>query len=299
MSGRARAVAAALGALAVGGLVLGACTTTSSSEPEQGSAARHPLLADVATFALALGVDPSERSAQLRLGAHDLVVIDGDAATPDVVEALHADGAVVLAYLSAGTFEPYRSWFAEARDGDLLLDRWDDWGEWYADVERPEARRLIEREAARLLERGVDGLFLDNVDMVDTHPDQATAMVQLVADLDDLVGPERVLAAQNGDPIAQGIAAHLDAWNREDVSSTFDQEADGYVPVGAAERRAALDLVARVAAEGLLVTTTDYLPVVEPELEAEAAARSCAAGAIPFVSDLELTRLPDEPLRCP
>lgn len=280
-------------------LALASCAGGSASREAELEPPRHPLLADVETFALGLGVDPADPASQLRLGSHDLVVIDGDAATPAVVDALHADGAVVLAYLSVGTFEPYRSWFAEARDEGLLLDRWDDWGEWYAAVDEPAARRLLRREAERLLERGVDGLFLDNVDMVDSHPAQAEGMAILVAELDDLVGDERVLAAQNGDPIGSGAVDHLDAWNREDVTYTYDQAADGYVPVEGADSRAALAQLRSVRRAGLLVTSADYLPVVEPELEAEAAARACAHGAIPFVSDLELTRLPDEPLRCP
>ena len=305
MTGRRRlGRGAAAAGLAVAVLASSACTgsgddATSSPAPGGSDApAVAPALAEVETFAFGLGVDPSEVDDQLRLGAHDLVVIDGDAATRDVVEALHADGAVVLAYLSAGTLEPYRAWFDEARDADLLLERWEDWDEWYGAVARPELRRILRREARRLLGRGVDGLFLDNVDMVDTHPAQADGMRTLVADLDDEVGPDRLLFAQNGDPIELGIIDHLDGWNREDVTFTFDFEADGYVPVEGADREAAIDAIRAVRAEGVLVTTADYLPVVEPELAAEAAERACSAGAIPFVADLELTRLPTEPLRC-
>lgn len=222
-------------AIALAAALLSAgCAETPSPSP--GSPVRHPLLRDVRTFALGLGVDPSVPDDQLRLGAHDLVVIDGDGATPEVVDALHADGAVVVAYLSVGTFEPFRAWFAEARAKGLLLDRWEQWDEWYAAVDRPATRALLEREARRLLDRGVDGLFLDNVDLVETHPDQAEGMATLVAALDDLVGDRRVLLAQNGDPIAQGVIAHLDGWNREDVSFTFDADADGYVPVAPEDR---------------------------------------------------------------
>lgn len=293
MSGAARLRGAAL----AGALVLGGCAGSSPSEPA--APALHPLLRDVRTFALGLGVDPSVPADQLRLGAHDLVAIDGDGATVEVVDALHADGALVLAYLSVGTFEPFRAWFAEARDQGLLLDRWEQWDEWYAAVDRPEARELLVREARRLLDRGVDGLFLDNVDLVDTHPDQAGGMARLVAELDDLVGERRVLVAQNGDPIAQGIVDHLDAWNREDVSFTFDAEADGYVPVPSSDRTDAIERLERVRAAGLLVTTVDYLPAVDRQLEDEAIARACAAGAVPFVADIELERLPPEPYRCP
>jgi hypothetical protein len=69
--------------------------------------------------------------------------------------------------------------------------------------------------------------------------------------------------------------------------------------VPTADRRDAVALIGRVRARGVLVTTADYLPEVQPELVREAARRACAAGAIPFVGDIELTRVPAEPLRCP
>lgn len=281
-------------------LVPTACT--SDEERDDGSRAQGeplpPALERVETFAFGLGVDPSEARSQLRLGAHDLVVIDGEADAADVA-ALQGDGAVVLGYLSVGTVEPYRSWFDEATDRGWLLDRWEDWDEWYADLREVGLRDRLAAEAEAILAAGFDGLFLDNVDAVDVHPEQTAPMVQLVGDLRALLGPERLLFAQNGDPLDLGIGDDLDGWNLEDLSFTFDREADGYVPVDAAQRRAGADRIEQVRAAGILVTTADYLPAVDPVLEQEAAAVACAAGAVPFVGDLELTRIPTEPLRCP
>jgi hypothetical protein len=54
----------------------------------------------------------------------------------------------------------------------------------------------------------------------------------------------------------------------------------------------------RIAAAGLLVTATDYLPAGDDADTAGAVRNACAAGALPFVSDIQLTRVPAEPLRC-
>ena len=47
----------------------------------------------------------------------------------------------MLAYLSVGTIERYRSWYRAARP--YRLDLWGDWGEWYADTSKAGFRRLI------------------------------------------------------------------------------------------------------------------------------------------------------------
>jgi hypothetical protein len=142
-------------------------------------------LAEVQSFGLALGV-PLDDAAAVRLASFDLVVVDGEGATTELVEALQADGGLVLGYLSVGTVEEGRSWTAAAHPH--RLDRWEDWDEDFADVADPGFRRLVvEQVAPQLLATGVDGLFLDNTDMVIDHPAQAEGMVELVTQLASLV----------------------------------------------------------------------------------------------------------------
>ena len=114
----------------------------------------------------------------------------------------------------------------------------------------------------------------------------------------DVASGDGELWAQNGDPATAGIVDNLDGWNREDVSFTFDFDVDGYLPVPDDDRDAALATVQAMVDAGLTVTTTDYLPEDAPDLPAEAVERPCGAGAIPFVSDIDLTRVPDRPLTC-
>ena len=116
----------------------------------------------------------------------------GRTALGEAVEDLQAHGATVLAYLSAGTVEPGRPWFATAEDEGWLLDHWDDWDEWYAEVSEPGMRDLVVDEAGTELAKGFDGLFLDNTDMVQGHPDQREGMIDLVAAHD---GSAEVVAA--------------------------------------------------------------------------------------------------------
>ena len=241
-----------------------------------------------------------------RLGEFDLVVIDGELARRDEIAALRSGGSTVLGYLSVGTIERWRSWYRSLKR--FRLEAWEDWrDEWFADVSRPRLRRrIVHRIAPPILGKGFDGLFLDNVDMIETrnHRRQRTGMRKLVASLDRLADSrDALLFAQNGHWGLErfGIVAHLDGWNREDVTWGFDFDRRRYVHRSAAAVRRAQAELRDFAARGLVVTATDYTRAGDLAARDEAIANACAAEALPYVSDIGLTarRLPDPPLTCP
>ncbi|MCW2992377.1 MAG: hypothetical protein JWM73_2971 [Solirubrobacterales bacterium] len=246
-------------------------------------------LADVHSFALALG----DGAAQRDLGGYDLVVVDGS--TPAArVKRLRAGGAIVLGYLSVGTIESYRSWFTAAKP--YRMELWDDWGEWYADVSKPGFRTLIaKRVAPAIMRRGFDGLFLDNVDMIEQHRAQAAGMRALVKRLAARPG---YLFAQNGDDVIDPFLPWLDGWNREDVSRTYDFDTKRYVAVPAADSAAAQYALQRIAEHGKLVTATDYVAAGDAAAAARATKIACDIGALSYVSDIELRRVPQPPPHC-
>ncbi len=227
-----------------------------------------------------------------RPGAFDLVVADGEEITKRQVQKLRRHGAIVLGYLSVGTIESYRWWHRAA--SPYKLELWDDWGEWYADVSRKGFRDLIaERVAPRMLAKGLHGLFLDNTDMVETHRAQRDGMKALVARLArEVHRRDKLLFTQNGDSSVGPTLRYYDGWNREDVTWTYDFDRKQYVRVGSGAHADALAAVRRMRARGLLVTTTDYLPSGRADAASEAARIACEAGAIPYVSNIGLARVP-------
>jgi polysaccharide biosynthesis protein PelA len=241
-----------------------------------------------------------------RLGRFDLVVVDGELATAEEVAALRGRGTTVLAYLSVGTIERWRSWYGELKR--FRLGAWADWkDEWFADVSKAKLRRaLSERIAPRLLAKGFDGLFLDNVDMVETrnHAAQRDGMRELALELAGVVHADGLLLfAQNGAGILDrlGLVDSLDGWNREDVTWTYDFDRRRYVQQSPRETRAALADLRAMAARGLVTTTADYARAGDAEAEAESVANACSVGAVPYVGDIGLTarRIPEPPLTCP
>jgi uncharacterized protein (TIGR01370 family) len=241
-----------------------------------------------------------------RLGGFDLVVVDGELATSAEVAALRAGGATVLAYLSVGTIEKWRSWYPQLKR--FRLGAWADWkDEWFADVSRAKLRRaIVRRIAPEILGKGFDGLFLDNVDMVETrnHAAQRPGMRKLVLGLAAVVHSEgRLLFTQNGHWGLQklGLIDVLDGWNREDVSWTYDFDRRRYIRQRPGARRAALAELRDMASRGLTTTATDYTAPGDDAAEAESIADACSVGALPYVGDIGLTarRLTSPPLHCP
>jgi polysaccharide biosynthesis protein PelA len=287
-------MAARLTVIVAVAVAIAACGTAAAA-----GRARNPRLAHIHTLALAIGSGDLGGDLAARYSGYDLVVVDGEEATARQVKTLRAGGRrLVLAYLDVGTIEPGRSWFGAAKP--FRLDFWPDFGEWYADTSKPGLRRLItDRVAPAMLAKRFDGLFLDNTDMIETHPRQSAGMRTLVRALAARVHARGgVLFAQNGDASIGPLLGVLDGWNREDVSYTYDFARRDYAPVAPADRRAALGALRRIRARGLLVSAVDYTRAGDAAAIAGSLTDACAAGAVPFVSDIGLTRIAQPPLRC-
>ena len=82
--------------------------------PAAAAPAREHPLADVRSFAFAAGNGTLRGDLTTRYAAYDLVVIDGDDATAAQVAQIRASGPRVLAYLSIGSVERWRTWAPRA-----------------------------------------------------------------------------------------------------------------------------------------------------------------------------------------
>jgi endo-alpha-1,4-polygalactosaminidase (GH114 family) len=259
---------------------------------------RDPRLAAVRSFAFAIGAGDLSGDVAARYAPFDLVVVDGEGASAAQLDALHTGGKLVLGYLDVGGIERNRWWFAQAKP--YRLDYWSDWGEWYAKVAASGYRRLLlDRVAPSMLRKGFDGLFLDNTDMIANHSAQTAGMVALVRSLAVLVHHRHgFLFTQNGEDVIGGLLSSLDGWNREDVTWTYDFGSQRYVHQPPADVAAAQAALRRLGAAGLLVTATDYVATTDRGAAREAIANACAAGALPFVSDIGLTRIARTDVGC-
>jgi hypothetical protein len=269
---------------------------------EAGSAAkssRETRLTAARSFAFAIGDGALEGNLSRRYRRFDLVVLDGESASAGKVAAIRrASGGLVLAYLDVGTIESYRGWYNAAKP--YRLDYWGDWGEWYANVNAAGFRSLmLGRVAPAMLAKGFDGLFLDNTDMTETHAAQKPGMRALVNGLSRLVRSRgKLLMAQNGAGVNWPLRRFYDGVNFEDVSFSYDFDRHAYFRRGAGAVARAQRIIRRYRSAGLKVTATDYVAARKPSQARIAVRNACSAGALPYVSDIYLKRIPARPFLC-
>lgn len=224
-----------------------------------------------------------------RLADVDLVV-GGEETTPAQVTVLKSRGAVVLAYLSVGTIEPWRAWYPQVEP--YQLEKWADWDEYFADTSAEGYRGVIMLDVApTILGKGFDGLFLDNVDMIREHPAQSAGMARLVEELSVLVRQDDgILAMQNGEGVIGPLLPYIDVWDREGVTFTYDFDTESYIRTSPSDHEAALMSLARMRQLGILTLALDYPPPDDAGATAEASEAAGSVGALSWTSDIELTR---------
>ena len=284
------------------------------------AATADPALDRVESFAFAIGGKGLAGNVQKRFRDYDLIVADGEETRAKKIAALQAQGKVVLGYLSVGTIEKWRGWYPQAKG--FRLEKEPDWrGEWYADTAASGFRDLIVGQVAPgFLAKGFDGVFLDNTDMIETHPGRSDGMYALIKGLRELLDSPtarpavgstlgaaasgvagaqvRYLFAQNGDSTVGPMLDDLDGWNREDVTHTYDFDRDRYAAVPRPQRRSAKSALREIKAAGKLTTATDYTRRGRGRRVNRSIRGACRVGAVPFVSNIELSRIPRRAPRC-
>lgn len=251
------------------------------------------------SWAFAIGTGTLNGDLTERYGAYGMVVVDGQEAKRSEISELQAAGVTVLGYLSVGTIEDYRPWYRSLKR--YRIQAWKDWeGEYFARINKRGFRRKVGGKIApRLYRKGFDGLFLDNFDMIESYPAQKRGMRMLVGKIAKLVHADGgMLFAQNGYDVIGPLVRHLDGWNREDVSFTYDFDRDRYIARAPGQVASTQKELSDLAARGLIVTATDYTATAGGEQQSTAVNNACAAGALPFVSNIELRRIPASPLTC-
>ena len=258
--------------------------THERTDPAATRSARLAALRRVTGWAPVIGADELPA-----LHGAGLVVIDGvggDAGARARLAAARATGALVVAYLSVGTVEDWRPYAGEVPD-EWTLGPMPGWaGERHVDARADGWRRIMAREAAALAAAGFDGLFLDNLDVAEDHPQTQDAMVELVEDVRAAAG-DVLLIAQNGLAIVDRLP--VDAVARED---TWWRWEDGrYRSSPPAETAEILAALRRQRTRGRVVLTLDYTEPGDPAAQ-DIARRSRAEGFVPAVSVIELDRAP-------
>lgn len=219
------------------------------------------------------------------------------------VEALRDStgcGRRVLAYLSIGQAEDYRSyWRTEWRTEApaWLAEEDPDWaGNYYVDFWNPEWQALIFAYLDDILAAGFDGVYLDRVDAVDQsyaagHEADMRAFVIAIADYArarSALGNDFGVFPQNGEALGAD-PQYVRATTGIGVEELYYIATNEYVSEDERAYREALVTTFRDGSRGGLVLTVDYTDQAG-QID-EAYARSERQGYVPYATDVDLDRL--------
>jgi cysteinyl-tRNA synthetase len=225
----------------------------------------------------------------------DIDVEDGAANyEPQDIAELKSQGKLVVSYLNIGSAEPFRSYWSLVQA--YILKKYPGWDEFYMDVSKPGYREvMLKTVVPQILAKGVDGLFLDNVDAGSDigRPDVAAGVVELVRQIHARY-PQALLIAQSSNlrvltergSDGRRFYQYVHGLAREEVSATYQ---GGYHKVPATQSDAMLRTLAAWRSKGLAVFTLDYAD--SKDLAQYASARARAYGLIPYVGIKELNRI--------
>ncbi len=133
----------------------------------------------------------------------DVIILDLDDASKELVESLREEGALVLAYINIGYAEEWRSYWQEVKRKGIAHEESEYEGEYLVELWSPHWSSLVEERAREAMEKGFDGVYLDNIDAYvtigqDNPPwaigaDPERAMISLVSSVRGVVGERPIM----------------------------------------------------------------------------------------------------------
>jgi hypothetical protein len=155
------------------------------------------------------------------LSDYETIVIDAQYYDKDEIESFKAGGGKVYSYINIGSIEEFRDYYDSYKD--LSLSEYENWeGEYWIDVS-DEGWRRFNKEVIipLLLEKGVDGFFVDNCDVYYLYPTQEI-MDGLTDMMTAMVGTGKAVLINSGNEYLDDYCEDGGDW--EDVITGICQE---------------------------------------------------------------------------
>ncbi|RSN68721.1 hypothetical protein D9Q81_05220 [Candidatus Korarchaeum cryptofilum] len=222
------------------------------------------------------------------LRTHDWIIVDPD--NPYVKPG--SGKAKLIAYISVGEIEEYRSYFDEIKKYAIGYNPV--WGAYVADVRNPEYRNfLIERVARSIVERGFDGFFLDTLDSYKLVADgNERSFVDALADFVIKLKqkyPDKLIVINRGFEIFDSVKDYIDGFLFEDLFWGLDENLN-YVPVSDEERAYYLEKLKHIS-EKVPVIVVDYVDPKDVEKRIKVMKAIIELGFVPYIADKELSEI--------
>lgn len=235
---------------------------------------------------------------------YDLVVLDPDQGYD--VRTLISRGQTVLAYLSIGEVENYRSVYQQVKGTPLILMENKNWpGSYYVDVRNPKwTQLLIETVIPNLLRQGYNGLMLDTIDnpidLARRDPKKYAGMDKAAANLVKTIRhqyPNIHIMLNRGFEILPQVAPSLNSVLAESTYTTYDFEQKKAKNLKPDDRKFYTNSLAAAQKRNakLKVYSLDYWPLEDTQGVKAIYKAQRANGYVPYVSTVALDAVHLEP----
>ena len=191
------------------------------------------------------------------------LVIDAEFFSEEEVARLHANGNTnILSYLNIGSIETFRDDYKEFEE--IALGDYENWDEEkWVNVADKRWQKRIKNKAQPLLQKGIDGFFLDNADVYYQY--QTPAIYQgLMSILREIHQEHKPIIINGGDTFIteaikqNAISGIVTGVNQESVFTEIHFKTNTFGVKSAAEREYFFEYLAQCKTYGLTVYLLEY-----------------------------------------
>ncbi len=200
------------------------------------------------------------------LDKYNYIVIDARYhSREEIVDFTYGYQKYVYSYINIGSVEDFRDYYD--RFSDLTLGDYENWeGEKWVDVSDPRWQDFILNELApELLEKGIDGFFVDNCDVYYNYPTEEV-LEGLAVIMKGLKGMGCDVIINGGDTFLDAYCASMGSWtdvitgiNQESVFSYIDWETGALTRASDEDRDYFTDYINRYGDQGAYIFLLEYV----------------------------------------
>jgi endo-alpha-1,4-polygalactosaminidase (GH114 family) len=200
------------------------------------------------------------------LDDYDYIVIDAQYHDSDEIKAYgYRYDRYIYSYINIGSLEDFRDYYNDY--ADLALGDYENWdGEKWIDVSDERWQNFILGELApELLEKGINGFFVDNCDVYYNYPTEEIldGLAVIMEGLKDM-GCDVII--NGGDAFLDAYTENIGPWtnvitgiNQECVFTSIDWESDRLVPASGEDRDYFIDYIEKYGDMGAYIFLIEYV----------------------------------------
>ncbi len=197
---------------------------------------------------------------------YDYIVIDAQYHDPKEIKAFNSRyDKYVYSYINIGSIEDFRGYYEDY--ADLALGDYENWdGEKWVDVSDERWQNFILDELApELLEKGINGFFVDNCDVYYNYPTE-DILEGLAVIMEGLKEMGCDVFINGGDEFLDAYTDNIGPWtdvitgiNQECVFTSIDWEANRLIPASGEDRDYFTDYIEKYGDMGAYIFLIEYV----------------------------------------